>query len=347
MVFNLEPTFLAILVTDFMAILLILSASLTAFRVLVYWKPESSDKVQLNLEIAAETSSLKVRAGSLAFFFSTILMIVAIANVLPKIVPGAMCGTGVMQATNGLGYQMIGFRMVAVLMLFMQCGLEKLDRTVPDSQLVKTNARLLLIALPAVFLSTRATLQVISGLNIQQPVDCCAAVYDAVRSLQTQSLIGTIPQIWLVGAFLTVTVFFLIFVLKMVAVSGFRNHYEMVLFGIFALSWVVLAWITLLRVFSAYHYQVLNHQCPWCLFLFEHRLVGYPLLGALALIVYESAMGLTVACIANGYPRLQAAAIVRIRQAGIWLVLGVLSFMLISGFPGILWRLRYGVWISG
>jgi hypothetical protein len=66
---NLEPTLMAVLATDFIVMLLILSASWTAYRVLLHWKPESSDKTQLNLEIALETSSIKVRAGAVAFFY--------------------------------------------------------------------------------------------------------------------------------------------------------------------------------------------------------------------------------------------------------------------------------------
>jgi hypothetical protein len=109
-------------------------------------------------------------------------LIVAVSNVLPDIVPGAMCGTGVIQATEGMGNRALVFRFLAVFMLFLRCDIEKIDRTNPDSLLVQTNARFLLMAIPVLFLSMTATFQAISGLNVQQPVDCCAAVYDAVRS---------------------------------------------------------------------------------------------------------------------------------------------------------------------
>jgi hypothetical protein len=344
---NLEPTLLAVLATDFIVMLLILSASWTAYRVLLDWKPESADRTQLNLEIASETSSIKVRAGAVAFFFSTVVLIVAIANVLPAIVPGAMCGTGVIQATDGMGNRALMFRFVAIFMLFLRCEIEKVDRTIPDSLLVQTNARLLLMALPVVFLSITATFQAISGLNVQQPVDCCAAVYDAVRSSGDIVGGGNMPDVFWVISFITVAAFLLVLGLRMWAASGPRSIQETSFLAVIGFVWIVLSWITLLHVLSAYHYQVLNHQCPWCMFLPEHRLVGYPLFSALALTVFEGTMVLAATRIGNNYPRLQFGALARIKKAGFRIVLAVVLFLVISGLPAVLWKLKYGVWISG
>ncbi len=344
---NFEPTLLAVMATDFMVILLILSASWTAYRVLLHWEPESAGRTQLYLEIASDTSSIKVMAAAVAFFFSTILLIAAIANVLPAIVPGAMCGTGVIQATDGMGNRAIVFRLVAMFLLFLRCELEKVDRTIPDSSLVQTNAGLLLIALPVVFLSMTATFQAISGLNVQQPVDCCAAVYDAVRSPGDISVAVNIPHVYWVISFLTGAVFLLVLGLRMWLTSSPRSVHEAALLVVIALCWVVVSWVTLLNVLSAYHYQVLNHHCPWCLFLSEHRLVGYPLFGALALTAFEGTMVFAATRIGNKYPRLQSASLSRIKKAGIRLVSTVMLFLIISGVPAVLWRLKYGVWISG
>jgi len=343
----LEPTLLAVLATDFIVMLLILSASWTAYRVLLHWKPESSDRMQLNLEIASETSFIKVRAGAGAFLFSTIILIVAIANVLPKIVPGAMCGTGVIQATDGMGNRALVFRFVAIFMLFLRCDLEKIDRTIPDSFLVQTNAGLLLVSVSMVFLSMTATVQAISGLNIQQPVDCCAAVYDMVRSPSNITVSANIPDAWRVISFLTGTLCLIILGLRMWVVSSLRSSHEAALLALIAFVWLIMAWITLLEVLSAYHYQVLNHHCPWCLFLSEHRLVGYPLFASPALTACEGTMAFAATRIGKKYPRLQFAALARIKKAGFRLVSAVMLFLIISGLPAVLWRLKYGVWISG
>jgi hypothetical protein len=338
---------MAVLITDLMVMLLILSASGTAYRVLLHWNPESADRKQLNLEIASETSSIKVRAGAFALFFSTIVLIMAIANVLPAIVPGAMCGTGVVQATDAMGNRGLVFRFIALFMLFLRCELEKVDWAIPDSLLVQYNARLLLMALPVVFLSMTSTFQAIAGLNIHQPVDCCAAVYDAVRSSSDMSIVSNIPDAWWVIAFLTGSVFLIVLGLRIWKSSRLRSVHEMVFLTLSGFFWAIIAWVTLLRVFSAYHYQVLSHHCPWCLFLAEHHLVGYPLFGALAMTTFEGSMVLAATSIGNKYPRLQFSALSRIKKAGLRLVSAVFLFLMIAGLPSVFWKLKYGVWISG
>jgi hypothetical protein len=344
---NFEPTLLAVLATDFIGMLLILSASITAYRVLLHWKPESAETKQLNLEIAAETSSIKVRAGAFALFFSTIVLIVAISNVLPAIVPGAMCGTGVIQANHAIGNRGLVFRFIAIFILFLICELEKVDSAVPDSLLVQHNARLLLMALPVVFLSMASTFETISSLNIHQPVDCCAAVYDVVRSSSDISVLRNIPDSWWVIAFLSVSLLLIVLGSRMWRSSRLRSYNEMIFLTLSGFFWVIIAWTTLLWVLSSYHYQVLNHHCPWCLFLFEHQLVGYPLFGALALIVFEGSMALAATSIGKKYPRLQFAALSRIKKTGFRLVSAVFLFLIISGLPAVFWRLKHGVWISG
>jgi hypothetical protein len=344
---NFEPTLLAVLATDLIVMLLILSASVTAYRVLLHWKPESAETKQLNLEIASETSSIKVRAGTFALFFSTIVLIVAISNVLPSIVPGAMCGTGVIQATHAMVTRGLVFRFIAIFILFLRCELEKVDRAIPDSLLVQHNSRLLLMALPVVFLSMTSTFEIISNLNISQPVDCCAAVYDVVRSSSDISILRNIPDILWVSAFLTGSFLLIVLGSRMWRSSRLRSFNEMIFLTLSGFLWVIIAWITLLWVFLSYHYQVLNHHCPWCLFLFEHHLVGYPLFGALALIVFEGSMALAATSIGNKYPRLQFTALSRIKKAGFRLVSAVFLFLMISGLPAVFWRLKHGVWISG
>jgi hypothetical protein len=342
-----EPTLMAVMVSDLVVMLLVLSASWTAYRVLLHWNPASAEEAQLNLEIASETSSIKIRAGTVAFFFSTLVLIMVIANVLPKLVPGAMCGTGVIQATDSMGNRALMFRFLAMFMLFLQYELEKVDRTIPESILVQANARLLLMALPMVFLSIITTFQAFSRLNIQEPVDCCAAFYDAVRSSAEISFSANISHTGLVMVFITGAFVLIVLGAKRRMASSPGSTNEPIVLMIISLIWVMVSYITLMNVFSAYHYQVLNHHCPWCLFLPEHGLVGYPLFGALVLIVFEGSMPLVSARIGQKNPRLSFAAHARSRKAGSRLVSAVILFLIISGLPAVLWKLKYGVWISG
>ena len=110
---------------------------------------------------------------------------------------------------------------------------------------------------------------------------------------------------------------------------------------------VPMAAVGLVRVFSAYHYGVLHHHCPWCLFLAEHWLVGYPLFGALLVVLFDGVGVFLAARVAVREPILHAAGLARVRQGALRLLLAVLVFAVLAGGPALVWRLRYGVWMSG
>ena len=112
------------------------------------------------------------------------------------------------------------------------------------------------------------------------------------------------------------------------------------------LVWVPLTTLVLVRLLAPYHYEVLHHHCPWCLFLGEHGMVGYPLFAALLLVVLEVPAALLSGAVGRARPAVAAEATVRVRQAGLRIVVAVLAFVALAGGPALLWRLRHGVWMG-
>ncbi|MGD8653631.1 MAG: hypothetical protein PVH01_16230, partial [Desulfobacterales bacterium] len=98
-----HPLPLTILITDFIGGLLALAVGIKAFQIVVYWNPAEFNRKQLTLEIHAEAVNLFGQWILGLLFFSTVLFMVGITNILPSVVPGAMCGTGVMQALGESG----------------------------------------------------------------------------------------------------------------------------------------------------------------------------------------------------------------------------------------------------
>jgi hypothetical protein len=118
------------------------------------------------------------------------------------------------------------------------------------------------------------------------------------------------------------------------------------LLALMTVVWVVAAVSALIRVFSAYYYQVLNHHCPWCLFLPQHGFIGFFLFGALGLAIFEAAIAWITDRVARTSPDLAPPALKRCRAAGLRIVIASLVFGGLAGIPPILWRLRFGVWMG-
>lgn len=340
-----HPLLAAVLVGDLIGFLFLLAAAKTAFKISIHWAPQSARLQQIRLERQAESAALSAKFALAAFWAATLVLIVAVTNVLPAVIPGAMCGTGALQATGGFGGPALFLRLIVSGILYIWLILEKLNSKRPESPLAPVNARVLLLAVPFYALAVSATLQAIFHIDAQQPVDCCAVVYDQFRDLaaanRTSGFSNTVWLwiFWLLSAFL-------IFGGWQARRPGSTGDSKFIgWLALSALLWVPTAALVLVNVFSAYYYQVLHHHCPWCLFLPDHKFVGVPLFAALAVVLLEGPAGYITARLAVQYPQFKKTAARRARIAVWRLLLAAAAFISMVGLPAILWRLQFGVWI--
>jgi hypothetical protein len=341
-----HPLLIAVVVGDWLSLLLWLGAAATAFQIVIKWVPQSAKREQIQLERRAETARLTAKFSLAVFFFSTALLIIAITNVLPESVPGAMCGTGVLQATDGLVGRALMVRFFAFFIMTLWLTYEKLNLSRPDAPLTTYNARVLLLVLPFFLLAVIMTFRGILCIDSHQPVDCCAMVYDQFGSLAAARQIAGIPNTFWVWTFWMLTALMLSCAVWSLKTN--RTHGEKAAgsLAVITVIWVPIAVITLVRVYAAYFYQVLHHHCPWCLFLPEHKFVGVPLFGALVIITLEGPISYLAVKAAANYPDLLASAMIRSRLAALRLLLAAVAYTGMVALPAIYWRLLYGVWLG-
>jgi hypothetical protein len=342
----LNPLLLTILATDTIGAMLALTAGLKAFQIAVHWHPAEFDRKQLSLEMHADALNLLGQWVLGLLVFSTLLLVVGITNMLPHVVPGAMCGTGVMQAMGGSGGRALLLRLFSLAILFVWLAVCRINAVKPDGPLTQTGARLLLAALPIYFPALYETLAALLHVNIEQPVSCCAIVYDQFRSLQeARSAAGLSDRLWLFG-FLVGTGLLMFTAMLTMRINKPANGPTPILLVVISAFWVPVAAVTLVHHFSAYHYGVLQHHCPWCLFLSQYRMVGYPLFGALCVVALEAMVILWLPQLSRPAAALGMVVDQRIRKAGLRILASTLVFLLLSALPALYWRLKYGVWLG-
>ena len=341
-----HPLLIAVVVGDLLSLLLWLGAAATAFQVVIKWVPQSAERKQIQLERRVETARLSARFSFVVFFLSTALLIIGITNVLPEIVPGAMCGTGVLQATDGLAGRALMYRFFAFFIMTLWFTYEKLDLSRPDAPLTRYNSRVLLLALPFFLLAVITTFRGILRIDSHRPVDCCAMVYGQFDNLATAQQIAGIPNIFWVWTFWMLTALMLLCALWSLRTKRTIGEKATGFLAVITVIWVPIAAITLVRVYAAYFYQVLHHHCPWCLFLPEHKFVGIPLFGALVIISLEGPISYLAVKTAANYPDLLPRAKIRSRLAGLRLFLAAVAYSGMVALPAIYWRLLYGVWLG-
>jgi hypothetical protein len=347
-----HPLSLSIVALDLLSLTFALAASLTALRVLLSWDPSTTSPSQVALEAATDGASLATRYGLGFFVAGSLLLVLGIAQGFPSLVRGAMCGTGVMEAMGPLGPRALILRGLALAALWVTGSIDRLNRGLPRSPAIPLVSRWQLLTLPLIVLAALATARALLSLDPYAPVDCCQAVYDNFSSLSAaRSSFGIADTLWL-GAFglggliLGIVVLWSWRVVSLAEASRTQAIASWLL-PLVVLSWVPLAGLSLVRVLAAYHYEVLFHHCPWCLFLPLHGAVGYPLFGALTVLGLEAMAFAAASRLAAKEPAFALVARQRKRRALIAIAVSLLVFLALTLLPAVMWRVAKGVWLHG
>ncbi len=341
-----HPLLTAMLVMDTLVLLLLTGAGLCAFRVVLNWSPANTDASQLRLQARQEAWSLATSIAVWTYLASGLLLIAIFTNILPGQVPGAMCGTGVLQACRPDGYRLLMLRFLGAVGLFCWHRLEALNRSAPLAPLTPINARVLLALLPIVCLGYGATFQALSGLDTSRPVDCCTALYDRLGPAAIAMApfdFGPRTILWLFGI---TSAGLALLAVGRCPPARFRTARWDPLLPVFAAAWLFSGTVALVRIWAPYHYEVLHHFCPWCLFLPEHHAIGFPLLILFGLVALEApalwALIRARARYGHLLPGDTALTVGSCRR----LVIGVLGFALLAAGPALWWRWQFGIWLN-
>jgi hypothetical protein len=318
----------------------------SALRLQAEWSPMSASPTQIHLEVLSETLSIQVRFAAGCLFLSTFLAALAVAWFLPDIVPGAMCGTGVLQAAGPEAKRAVAMRLFGCTGLYIWLVVDRLNRSRPEAPITVLSARTLLAVFPLAVLGVVSTTTSVAALDVQKPVDCCAAVYAAAGGGVAAGWISRIPgSVWTVVFFIFSGLLPALFLMTRFARERFAERLAVFLAGA-GLLWTGAAAAALLEVFAAYHYGVLHHDCAWCLLLPEHRGVGFPIYAALLVVFAESTCIPVLSGIRRREPSLVDAVGARMRSASIRIMTAFGLFQVLVLVPPVVWRIRFGVWMG-
>ncbi len=343
----LHPLVLALTVVDSAAVVLMIIAGITNAQVLVGWQPHDPGSRQLNLERRSEAASLQARWSVLLFFLGSLLLIMGVSSVLPKLVPGAMCGTGVVQASSGLMGRALFFRLLALLLFSAWQLVDRLHRSLPCSPIVLLTSRLQLLAVPVAGVAVWSTWTALASLDVHTPVDCCSVLFDQVRTTNEATTTAGLSDALLVWVAFALMSVLMILTIGFATQAKLRNRVIAGLIGLLTPITVVVAAVCLVRVLSAYHYGVLHHHCPWCLFLSEHSWVGYPLFGSLIVVLLQSCQMTIATFLAHTEHLLHPVALRTAQAKARNMVAAWVVFVLFGVLPPLIWRLEHGVWMLG
>ncbi len=344
---NLHPALLAVIVVDGAAATSLVAAALGAVRVTLGWNGGASTATQLSLERRKEEVSFLGRLGLALHALGTLALLLVINHVLPSIVPGAMCGVGALQAMPG-GQLALAVRGIALAVLWVWAVVDFLDRSAPLAPLATASSRALLVSAPVAWVAAWQTADGLLHVDVQQPVSCCAAVYDlaVVGASSGQAAVAGRTHATIAGVAAAVLSAVALW-MRWCAKRRLPGLGLVIVWALAMIVWVGLAGWVLVDVAGPYLYGVLGHRCPLCFFLPHHLGVGYVAYGSLAVVI-GGALILAASTTAGARCRdVEPRARSLISTSTLWVVAAMGVFLILIAAPAVWWRLRFGVWIGG
>jgi len=323
-----HPIVLSILVCDSFVFFLLLFSMKPLFQVILHWSPEDSSQRQLALEPRFEVATIQNILAFFLFSCSTILIFFAISSVLPATIPGAMCGTGAMEAMGAHGIRALITRFMVLTLFYIFYQLFLIARSTPRGRFQTQIAKILILVFPILLLSIYETIQAFWGINMATPVDCCAAIYDTIRAPSG----GSVFNIYTLPAWLTRwgSPFFSV-CLILTAVLSKRRQWLLIPISLF---WIMASYVLLINHLLPYHYGVLSHSCPWCIFGVEHSFQGFPILFCMLAVTWACIKIVLSRYAANRYSKPTT------------LIFSIFLFYAFSSWPSVIWYISRGTWIQ-
>ena len=187
---------------------------------------------------------------------------------LADLIPGAMCGAGVIKA-NSYGNPLLALKIIILFFSALWLSINTLDLEEKQYPYLKVKSWFFL----GIFLlfSAEYLLDILYFTHIEtnNPVSCCSVIFGQVGGGNGLPLGLDIPKL--------LALFYLLYALLVMTLLSAKNMMSIVVSLLFA----VVAYYAVVYFFGTYIYQLPTHQCPFCMLQDHYYYVGYAVWGFL------------------------------------------------------------------
>jgi len=193
---------------------------------------------------------------------------------LSDIVPGAMCGAGVI-SYNDIGLKLLWLKITVLFILYLWHTLNRKDLQKGNYPWLKVKMALFLFGFVFIILESINDWQFFNGIDIHQVLNCCATLYGLLEGMN--------PLPFSLTPILLITLFYLLYAVLFFAYLG-----RMVfIYILFASLFGYIAYYGVLYIFGHYIYASPTHNCPFCMLQKEYYYVGYLIWGLLIIGIFK------------------------------------------------------------
>ncbi len=189
---------------------------------------------------------------------------------LSNLIPGAMCGAGVIKA-NEYGNPLLSLKIIILFLSGLWLSMNSIDLKAKSYPYLKLKSWFFILIF--FLLSTEYILDILYFTHIEttNPVSCCSVIFG-----QTGGANGLPFGLDITKLLILFYLLFALVVLTTVSEMAVMSIIASLLFG-------VIAYYSVVYFFGTYIYELPTHLCPFCMLQDHYFYVGYLLWGLLLL----------------------------------------------------------------
>ena len=255
----LSPEVFVSLFVSFLLLIILLIAFFQTITILRNYIPNAVTQEQYKLE---KKSYLVTTIIQISLFINIFLLayFAYILNALSSIIPGAMCGAGVI-SSNVFGNTLIVLKICIIILSMIWLAVNKEDFIQKGHPYFKVKLYFFLFIFLLILVDFFIAVNFFSNLSTVEPVLCCANIYKNATNIMPFNLKTSY----------IITLFYLTYIILVLLL-----HYKKrVLIAAFSLAYLYLAYLSITYFFSTYIYELPTHKCPYCILGADYYFIGY------------------------------------------------------------------------
>jgi len=230
-------------------------------KLIIQWDFNSYTQKQYKLE---KNAFLVVTIAIFIFFVKITLLpyFVFTIDKISSIVPGAMCGAGVI-SYNQFGMNLLYLKIFNIFLLTLWIVINRYDLQEGQYRWFKLKSMLFLLITISIIVEFWLDFSFFNDIDIHTVLNCCSTLYGLLEGmnplpfgLEKDMLIALFYILWL------------FIISSYLANNKFFHLIGLVLFAI-------ISYYSVLYFFGTYIYEQPNHNCPFCMFQSDYYYVGY------------------------------------------------------------------------
>lgn len=249
------------LLSESILFILLLVAFVVSIKILMKWDFESYTPLQFALERRAYlVTTILIFVFSLKFLL--IIYFIFSIDALALLVPGAMCGAGVISA-NEYGSYLLILKFIILFFLSLWFYINTYDMHTKNHQWFKEKSWLFSFIFILFMVELALDFLYFSHIDTHAPVSCCSALFGQLE--------GANPLPFGLNITLLLLLFYLTYVLVVLSIKSGQT----LLYIASNILFVYFSYYAVVYFFGTYIYELPTHKCPFCMLQSDYMYVGY------------------------------------------------------------------------